>query len=115
MRRHHFEREVEAALREIPREWRKLLAEVPILVEDEPNPADAGDGELFGLFEGASLASRTTGYGYDPPRITIYRGPLERAFPSRTRRRLEIRRTVIHEIAHYVGAEERDMPAFGLE
>ncbi len=115
MRRRQFEREVRSALWEVPSEWAGLLAEVPILVADEPDAADAADGEVFGLFEGASRAERNAGFGLDPPRITIYRGPLERAFPTRSRLRREIRRTVIHEIAHYIGAEEADMTRFGLD
>jgi predicted Zn-dependent protease with MMP-like domain len=114
MRSRQFEREVRAALEDIPAEWAALLADVPILIAEEPDAATQGK-NLFGLFEGASLAERTAGYGYDPPRITIFRKPLERAFPSRRQRRLEIRRTVIHEIAHYIGAEEADMPQFRLD
>jgi predicted Zn-dependent protease with MMP-like domain len=115
MRRKQFEREVQAALRDIPEAWAAVLAEVAILAADEPDPAQRGKGDLFGVFEGASLAERTAGFAYDPPRITIFRKPLERAFPTRRQRRMEIRRTVIHEVAHYIGAEERDMPGFGLE
>lgn len=115
MRPGQFERVVREALAEVPPEWARLLREVPILVEDEPDPAQAGGDELFGLFEGASLAERSAGYGYDPPRITIYRKPLERAFRGRERLRREIRRTVLHEIMHYVGGEECDMGRFGLE
>ena len=115
MRPRQFEREVLLALEDIPAEWAELLREVPILVADEPTAEQAGGEELFGLFEGASLAERSAGHAYDPPRITIFRRPLERAFRSRERRRREIRRTVIHEIAHYVGAEEADMPGFNLE
>jgi len=115
MRPGQFEREVRAALAEIPPEWARLLREVPILVADEPDETLTSAEELFGLFEGASLAERAAGHAYDPPRITIYRKPLQRAFRGRERRKREIRRTVIHEIMHYVGGEERDMPRFGLD
>jgi predicted dithiol-disulfide oxidoreductase (DUF899 family) len=62
----------------------------------------------LGLYEGFPLTRRGSGYaGVAPDKITIYRRPLERlwgADPTRLRR--EIRRVVLHEVAHHFGISD---------
>jgi len=38
--------------------------------------------------------------------ITIFQAPLVRDFPSRDALRAEVRRTVLHEIAHFFGISD---------
>jgi predicted Zn-dependent protease with MMP-like domain len=45
-------------------------------------------------------------------RIVIYKWPLEEDFPDPNELRLEIRKTVIHELAHHFGYSERDLEPF---
>ena len=45
-------------------------------------------------------------------RIVIYKGPLEEDFPDPKELRREIRKTVIHELAHHFGYTERDLEPF---
>ena len=63
---------------------------------------------LLGLYQGIPLTRRTTAYAAVPPdRITIYRGPLERLTggdPDRLRE--QVRRVVLHEIAHHFGISD---------
>jgi hypothetical protein len=47
-----------------------------------------------------------------PYRIVIYKGPLERDFPDPEQLRIEIRKTVIHELAHHFGWTDRDLERF---
>ena len=99
-----FEQSVEDAVESLPPDLRGFMSNVAIFVEDEP-PAGM---PLLGLYQGYPLTTRTSGYvGVPPDRITIYRGPLERLYgadPERLRR--EIRRVVLHEIAHHFGISD---------
>jgi predicted Zn-dependent protease with MMP-like domain len=48
-----------------------------------------------------------------PDRITIFYRPLVRAFRTPTAIRREIRKTVVHELAHFFGLEDGDIEAEG--
>jgi predicted Zn-dependent protease with MMP-like domain len=103
-----FEQAIEDALDSLPADLREFMSNVAIVVEEEP-PAGR---RLLGLYEGFPLTRRSSAYaGVPPDKITIYRGPLERlsgADPHRLRR--EIRRVVLHEVAHHFGiSDERLM------
>jgi predicted Zn-dependent protease with MMP-like domain len=106
-----FEREVEAAVGSLPRELRDVISNVAIVVEAEPPPGQP----LLGLYQGIPLTRRGTGYaGVLPDKITIYRGPLERLFgadPEGLRR--QIRRVVLHEIAHHFGISDERLEELG--
>jgi predicted Zn-dependent protease with MMP-like domain len=88
----------------LPPELRDQMSNVEIVVDDEPPPGS----RLLGLYEGIPLTRRTSWYvGVLPDKITIYRGPLERLYgrdPERLRR--EVRRVVLHEIAHHFGISD---------
>jgi predicted Zn-dependent protease with MMP-like domain len=80
------------------------MSNVEIVVEDEP----PGGQPLLGLYQGIPLTKRTSFYsGVLPDKITIYRGPLERLYgrDQETLRR-EVRRVVLHEIAHHFGISD---------
>ena len=74
------------------------------MIEDEPPPGS----RLLGLYQGYPLNRRTSGYaGVPPDKITIYQGPLERLYGADPDRlRLEIRRVVLHELAHHFGISD---------
>jgi predicted Zn-dependent protease with MMP-like domain len=99
-----FEQTIEDALDSLPADLREFMSNVAIVVEEEP-PAGK---PLLGLYEGFPLTRRGSGYaGVAPDKITIYRRPLERlwgADPTRLRR--EIRRVVLHEVAHHFGISD---------
>ena len=99
-----FEQAVRDGLDSLPRELRASMANVGIVVEDEP-PAGM---PLLGLYEGVPLTRRGAFYGgVLPDKISIYRGPLERLYGAdRERLRLEIRRVVLHEVAHHFGISD---------
>ena len=99
-----FEQSVEAAVASLPDDLREAMSNVEIVIEDEPPPGLP----LLGLYQGIPLTRRTSGYsGVAPDKISIYRGPLER-FYGRDRELLEtqIRRVVLHEIAHHFGISD---------
>jgi predicted Zn-dependent protease with MMP-like domain len=99
-----FELHVEAAIESLPGDLREAMSNVEIVVEDEP-PAGR---PLLGLYQGVPLTRRTSAYGAVPPdKISIYRGPLERLYgrdPAVLER--QIRRVVLHEIAHHFGISD---------
>jgi predicted Zn-dependent protease with MMP-like domain len=99
-----FESLVQDALEALPDDIRGRLSNVAVVTEDEP---PAGQ-PLLGLYEGVPLTRRTSYYaGALPDKITIFRGPLERLYganPERLRR--EVKRVVLHEIAHHFGISD---------
>ena len=112
-----FESLVEKALEELPDDFADLLDNVAVIVEDEPDPEDldsmglATDEEIFGLYHGWNRLYRDSLYsGALPDRILIYRGPILRHCQSRREVIREVRDTVVHELGHYFGMEEEDMP-----
>jgi predicted Zn-dependent protease with MMP-like domain len=70
-------------------------------------------GRLLGLYEGIPLTSRTSQYaGVLPDRITIYRQAI--CAICRTEQVAdEVRRTVIHEIAHHFGIDDDRLSELG--
>lgn len=119
-RRRRFTRLVERALDGLPPEIAAMLDNVEVVVEEEPQPhhlaaAEAADGELFGLYEGVPRVERDSAYGLVlPDTITIFRGPLERAFRSPTAIAREVRITVAHELGHHFGLDEARLAELGL-
>jgi predicted Zn-dependent protease with MMP-like domain len=119
-RRRRFERLVGRALDALPPAIAPMLDNVAIVVEDEPTPEQigrrGGDGEtLFGLYEGVPLTQRDSGYTMVlPDKITIFRGPLERACRSPGEIAREVRITIIHELGHHFGLDETRLDELGL-
>ena len=106
-----FEELVEEALASLPPDLAAAVSNLAVVVEDEPPP----ERRLLGLYEGFPLTRRGSGYaGAVPDRITIYRGPLERLSggdPDRLRR--EVRRVVLHELAHHFGLSDEHLREIG--
>ncbi len=99
-----FEELVRLSVESVPAELRERISNVQFVVEDEPPPG----ARLLGLYEGIPLTRRTSGYvGVPPDKITIYRGPIERLSdhdPKALER--QVRRVVLHEIAHHFGISD---------
>jgi predicted Zn-dependent protease with MMP-like domain len=99
-----FEQLVSDVLDELPHDIRGVMSNVAVTVEDEPPPGQP----LLGLYQGVPLGRRGPYYtGALPDKITIYRRPIERMArgnPELLRR--QVRRTVLHEIAHHFGISD---------
>ena len=116
MTRSEFEVLVTGALRQVPRRFRKAIANLAIVVEDEP-PADLlaemeiePPETLLGLYQGTPLTERRWDYGNSlPDRILLFQGPLERASDDRGDLVVAISETLIHEIGHYFGMSEEQI------
>ena len=99
-----FEQVAQEALDSLPGDLRASMSNVEIVIEDEPPRGMP----LLGLYQGVPLTSRGAFYGgVLPDKITIYRRPLERLYGADVERlRREIRRVVLHEIAHHFGISD---------
>jgi predicted Zn-dependent protease with MMP-like domain len=106
-----FDDAVRAALDDLPPEIAAALQNVAVVVEDE-NPEDP---DVFGLYHGVPLPERGDVAGLPPDTVSIYRRPLEAAFPDPTELRDEIRITVLHELAHYFGFDEDRIAELGYD
>jgi predicted Zn-dependent protease with MMP-like domain len=111
MDRRQFEDLVGEALDEVPPELLRLMQNVVILVEDDPPPGEPG---LLGLYEGYALTERGWNYGgVLPDRITIYRNPILAICATEDDVVEEVRVTVVHEIAHHFGIDDRRLHELG--
>ncbi len=99
-----FEQLVSDALDALPEDIAAQMSNVAVTVDDEPPPGQP----LLGLYQGIPLGRRGPYYsGALPDKITIYRGPIERASggdPERLRKLVQ--RVVFHEIAHHFGISD---------
>ena len=104
-----FEEMVASALDGLPEEFGRLMSNVAVTVEP-----DAGPPGLLGLYQGIPLTSRTTGYaGVLPDRITIYQQAICAICQTEQEVAVEVRRTVIHEIAHHFGIDDARLDELG--
>ena len=113
-----FEDLVAEAMDSLPPELAVRMDNVEVVVEDEP-PWDmvarlAPGSTLLGLYHGVPLTQR--GIHYDrmlPDKISIYQGPIVRMARTPDRIREQVRRTVIHEIAHHFGIDDARLHELG--
>ena len=122
MHRTEFESLVEKALEQIPTHFRQAMQNVAILVEEWPDPDVVEEitgcrGELiYGLFSGTPLSEQhIEDSGVLPPVIAIYQGPLVEDFPELDELIAEIKITLVHEIAHFMGLDEEAVRAYGYD
>jgi predicted Zn-dependent protease with MMP-like domain len=124
--RARFDRILENVLQELPATVRRLLDEVPLHVEDYPSRTTMKEtgiqsrDELCGLYSGVPLTERgSEGPQPLPDFVTIYReGILAQATDdaghvSVKTLQEEIRKTILHEVAHYHGLEEEELWKLG--
>ena len=69
---------------------------------------------LLGLYEGIPLTGREN-YGFVlPDKITIFQRPIEKLAETRDEAIIEIRNTVVHEVAHHFGIDDESLHMMGL-
>ena len=108
----------------LPEEFKPYLDNVVVDVEEEPDlrllrqmgfsdeEIARGD-SLYGLFAPMDIGAVDGLDFHDQPhRIFIFKRPLEEDFPDRRQLMIEIRKTVIHELAHHFGWSDRDLERF---
>ena len=120
MRRSRFRRLVERALDEIPEELAARMDNVVVLVRNQPTDEELeslglGPREtLLGLYVGRPLTSRGW-YGETlPDRIMIYQQPIESICHSEEEVVVQVRETVLHEVAHHFGIDDDRLDEIGI-
>ena len=109
---------VRRAVDSLPIPIHSMMENVEIVVNDEPAEEQriGDDDGPFGLYEGIPLTERGSSYGLIlPDKITIFRGPLERATDTPSELYAEVQATVIHEVAHHFGMDEAQIADLGFE
>ena len=121
MARVAFERLVARALDGIPEPFRSRLENVGVVVEDYPSRRILRDlglppGQtLLGLYDGIPLTARGESYNLVPPdRIIIFRLPILQMCNSPEEVVDQVRRTVLHEVAHFYGIGDAELNQMGF-
>jgi predicted Zn-dependent protease with MMP-like domain len=120
---HHrpFEALVDDALASIPQPFAAALDEVAIVIADEPTPDQIRENEiepdelLYGLYEGVPRTEWGADSAPFPNRITLFRLPLEADFADPDELADEVWATVLHELAHHLGIDDRRLEELGLD
>ena len=109
-----FEQVVGEALDSLPTRFADLVRNVVVTVEEEPKAEDLegieGDSELLGIYRGVALPERSHDAPLLPDEIALFRGPINRVARTRDDAVREVRDTVMHELGHYFGLGDADMP-----
>ena len=117
-----FEILVEEALEGLPEEFLQHLENVQVDVEEWPTGTDLREAglpsnarhSLLGLYHGVPNTERGAFYMSFPDRISIYKGPIEAySGPGPENIKEQVRRTVIHEVAHFYGISDERLDELG--
>jgi predicted Zn-dependent protease with MMP-like domain len=103
---------VDQVLEDLPSWVLDKIDNLVVVVEEHPPP---GSGDLLGIYEGVALSERGDYSGALPDRIVIYRRPHLKLGLSDEELREEIRRTVLHEIAHHLGIDDARLTELGWD
>jgi len=107
--RERFEELVADALDGIPEALGKYMDNVAVFVVDRPPEPN-----LLGLYQGVPLTARGTSYsGTMPDRISIYRRTICAICNTEDEVVEQVRRTVIHEVAHHFGISDPRLRELG--
>jgi predicted Zn-dependent protease with MMP-like domain len=102
---HDFEELVREALDDLPDLLVRALERVPVVISDQGRRHRA-----YGLYQGDTIARDDS-----PDRIVIFRDTLLRDFGDDPEElRAQVTRTVRHELAHHLGADELGVRELGL-
>lgn len=118
MDRERFEQLVGEAIDSLPDDFRDRMNNVAVVVEDVPSPRDerrfARGRLLLGLYQGQPLTRRDSRYGMAfPDKITIYQANIEAICRTDDDIRRQVRKTVLHEIAHHFGIDDHRLRDLG--
>jgi predicted Zn-dependent protease with MMP-like domain len=116
-----FEQLVGQAIDSLPDEFMPYMENIDIVIADEPTRAQLKHSgleknmTLLGLYEGVPMTERTTNYGLvTPDKITIFQKTIEASFQKDEIIVNEIRRVVLHEIAHHFGIDDARLDELGM-
>jgi predicted Zn-dependent protease with MMP-like domain len=107
--RDEFEALVDRALESLPEALAGAMDNVAVVVEDS-----APGGNLYGLYQGIPLTKRSSGYaGVMPDRITIFQDTISAHVDTPEQLAAQVRKTVLHEVAHHFGISDPRLEELG--
>jgi predicted Zn-dependent protease with MMP-like domain len=110
---------VAATQRRLPPDIREAARAVPVRFEAAPAAdvlADGFEPDLLGLFTGSPHGTELSGGDLEPPRIHLYTANLwDFAEEDVGAFRDEVRLTYLHELGHFLGWDEDQVAARGLD
>ena len=113
MERAEFEAVVDRVIEDLPDWVVDQIDNLHVVVDETPSP-ELGD--VLGVYEGVSLPERSADYwGAMPDRIVIFRQPHLEMGLGRQELESEIRKTVLHEIAHHLGIDDARLTELGWD
>lgn len=111
---------VQAALAELPPNFAEFVEEVPIEVCDRPSASHLRSASvtpgslLLGLYVGRPRTQRSVeDSGTMPDVIYIFQNPIEQVSSDEQDLIRQVRTTVLHEIGHHFGLDERELDELG--
>ncbi len=110
-----FESTVDRTLAELPPWVKAKIDNLVVVVDRAPTvEQDPSGTNLLGLYEGVSLAERGVDYfAVSPDQITIFYKPhMDLGLPD-DELKAEIRKTVLHELAHHLGIDDDRLHELG--
>jgi predicted Zn-dependent protease with MMP-like domain len=114
-----FEQLVVDALESLPAPFQAYLSNVEVMIERRPSRDQRRAlglrpwQDVYGMYEGVPLTERSGDIVGPPDALVIFQAPLERDFRSPAALREEVRRTVLHEIAHVFGISDERLRELG--
>lgn len=115
MEREDFIKVVEDSLDSLPKEFRRRIHNVAILVEDYPphqsyRHAGKRGRLLLGIFQGVPATRKSVfDLSAGPAHIVLYQKNIEAVCANEAEVRHQIRQTLLHELGHYFGMTEEQL------
>jgi predicted Zn-dependent protease with MMP-like domain len=116
-----FEQLVTQAIDSLPDEFMEYMENIDIIIAPEPTRAQLRRSDLeknmtlLGLYEGVPMTERTTNYSLVvPDKITIFQKTIESFCKNDVEIVKEVRRVVLHEIAHHFGIDDDRLDELGM-
>ena len=110
-----FDELVRSALDQLPDEAARLVAEIAVVVREEPDPGQVAPGQLLlGTFRGiphTAVGGRVA--GTLPDMITLFRVPILAVCRTREEVAPRVLKVLGHEVGHALGIGEDQLRALG--
>ncbi len=121
MTRTEFKRVIRRALEDLPPMFQEALENIDIQVRWRPTVRElrrAGvrhGADLFGVYTGVALPKRGAGYSLvAPDTIVIYQRTHELHCRTEEEMVEQAKQTLLHEIGHYLGIDEKRLRELGI-
>lgn len=114
-----FEQLVVDVLDSLPPKFAKALQNIEIIIEPRLSKnvrrkhGFHSKETVYGLYEGVPLPERSVYDTYMPDTITLFQEAFEEDFLTPEELQEEVRRTVLHELAHHFGISDERLKELG--